>query len=50
MANADITKYGSIKLDYLFCIIVVKESEANDQEKRMCKLCKENQKKKDNKK
>ena len=23
MANADITKYSSIKLDYLFCIIVI---------------------------
>ncbi len=24
MANADITKYSSIKLDYLFCIIGIK--------------------------
>jgi hypothetical protein len=24
MYNADITKYSSIKLDYLFCIIVIK--------------------------
>jgi hypothetical protein len=25
MANADITKYSSIKLDYLFCIIGIKQ-------------------------
>ncbi len=28
----------------------IKESEANDQEKRLCKLCKENQKKEEDKK
>ena len=28
----------------------IKENEANDQEKRLCKLCKENQKKEDDKK
>ena len=30
-----------------FEIKQIKENEANDQEKRLCKLCKENQKKKD---